>query len=60
MDNEEWFPEDVWPKIGDMGFFGLTVPEEYGGVGLDFFTSGLVGQAMAALEPRGVDILGSA
>ena len=47
MDNEEWFPEEVWPKIGDMGFFGLTVPEEFGGVGLDFFTSGLVGQAMA-------------
>ncbi|MBI4694724.1 MAG: acyl-CoA dehydrogenase family protein [Gammaproteobacteria bacterium] len=47
MDDEEWWPEDVFRKIGDAGFFGLTVPEEYGGQGLDFFTSGLVGQAMA-------------
>ena len=30
-----------------MGYFGLTVPEEYGGQGLDFFTSGLVTQAFA-------------
>ncbi|MEE2983153.1 MAG: acyl-CoA dehydrogenase family protein [Pseudomonadota bacterium] len=45
MDNEEWWPEDVFDTIGEMGYFGLTVPEEYGGQGLDFFTSGLVSQA---------------
>jgi isovaleryl-CoA dehydrogenase len=47
MDNEEWWPEDVFRKIGEQGYFGLTVPEKFGGVGLDFFTSGLVSQAMA-------------
>jgi isovaleryl-CoA dehydrogenase len=45
MDNEEWWPEDIFENIGEMGYFGLTVPEEYGGQGLDFFTSGLVAQA---------------
>ena len=45
MDNEEWWPEDIFSTIGEMGYFGLTVPEEYGGQGLDFFTSGLVTQA---------------
>lgn len=30
-------PRDIWKKMGDMGFLGLTYPEEYGGMGLDFF-----------------------
>lgn len=30
-------PRDVWKKMGDMGFLGLSYPEEYGGSGLDFF-----------------------
>ena len=47
MDDEEWWPEDVFKKIGAAGYFGLTVPEEYGGQGLDLFTSGLVGEAFS-------------
>jgi len=47
MDAEEWWPEDVFPKLGAAGYFGLTVPERYGGQGLDLFTSGLVVQAFA-------------
>ncbi|MDF1748307.1 MAG: acyl-CoA dehydrogenase family protein [Alphaproteobacteria bacterium] len=45
MDADEWWPEDIFPKMGEAGFFGITVPEEYGGVGLDLFTSGLLLQA---------------
>ncbi len=47
MDAEEWWPDEAFPKIGEAGFFGITVPEEYGGVGLDLTTSGLVVQAFA-------------
>ncbi|MEN9727672.1 MAG: hypothetical protein RL434_2038 [Pseudomonadota bacterium] len=47
MDNEEWWPEDAFRRIGDQGYCGITVSEEFGGTGLDFFTSGLVCQAMA-------------
>ena len=47
MDDEEWWPEDVFKKIGEQGYFGITVPEKFGGVGLDFFTRGLVCQAIA-------------
>lgn len=47
MDEEEWWPEDIFAQIGEAGFFGLTVPEQFGGQGLDLFTSGLVGQAFA-------------
>lgn len=28
----------VIPKLGELGFFGLTIPEEYGGVGGDYIT----------------------
>jgi len=44
MDSEEWWPEDVFKIIGNAGYFGLTVPEKYGGQGLDLFTSGIVAQ----------------
>lgn len=27
----------IWTKMGDMGYFGLVYPEEYGGLGLDVF-----------------------
>ncbi|MFK7905106.1 MAG: acyl-CoA dehydrogenase family protein [Chitinophagales bacterium] len=30
-------PRDIWKKMGEMGFLGLSYPEEYGGMGLDFF-----------------------
>ncbi|MFE7224055.1 acyl-CoA dehydrogenase family protein [Nocardioides sp. NPDC057577] len=28
----------IVPKLGELGFFGLTIPEEYGGVGGDYIT----------------------
>src|ERR1700712_2089285 len=33
MDRDEWWPEAAFPKIGDNGFFGVTIPEEYRGWG---------------------------
>jgi len=27
----------IWTKFGDMGYFGLSYPEEYGGLNLDLF-----------------------
>jgi alkylation response protein AidB-like acyl-CoA dehydrogenase len=34
-DRDHHFPADLVPKIGELGLFGLVVPESYGGAGLD-------------------------
>lgn len=34
-DRDHHFPTDVVQKMGELGLFGLTAPEEYGGAGLD-------------------------
>jgi len=35
-DRDHHFPTDLVPKMGDLGLFGLVVPEQYGGAGADF------------------------
>jgi isovaleryl-CoA dehydrogenase len=51
MDDEEWWPPEVMPALARMGFLGVTVPEELGGAGSDFFTSGLITQGLARYNP---------
>ncbi len=35
-DETQHFPKDVMHKLGEMGFLGVLVPEEYGGAGLGY------------------------
>lgn len=35
LDREERFAAEIYQQMGELGLFGITVPEEYGGVGLD-------------------------
>jgi len=41
---ENHFPEEIVKKFGDVGAFGPTVPEQYGGGGLDYTSYGLIMQ----------------
>lgn len=37
-DKEHKFPKDTIDKLGELGFMGMTVAEQYGGSSLDFFS----------------------
>jgi len=47
MDRDEWWPPEAFPRLGEAGFLGVTVPQELGGAGMDVMTSGLVEQAIS-------------
>ena len=36
IDSTNIFPRDLWPKMGDLGLHGITVPEADGGIGLGY------------------------
>ena len=38
FDHEDEFPEDIVEQMKELGLFGVTIPEEYGGMGLDLTT----------------------
>jgi len=38
LDKEDIVPHDLIDKMKELGLFGITVPEEYGGLGLDYTT----------------------
>jgi isovaleryl-CoA dehydrogenase len=36
IDAEDWFPRELWPAMGNLGLHGITVEEEFGGLGLGY------------------------
>ncbi len=37
-DLKNQFPNQLWKQFGDMGLLGMTIPEEYGGTGLNYLS----------------------
>jgi len=42
FDHEDEFPEAIVEQMKELGLFGITIPEEYGGLGLDLTTYTMV------------------
>ncbi|MDY7035050.1 MAG: acyl-CoA dehydrogenase family protein [Thermodesulfobacteriota bacterium] len=51
MDRDEAFPLDIWKKMGDLGFMGISIPEEYGGSGYELLTGVLVAEQIFRVSP---------
>ncbi|MDX6637668.1 MAG: hypothetical protein QOJ01_1179, partial [Solirubrobacterales bacterium] len=41
-DHEDKFPDAIVEQMKELGLFGVTIPEEYGGMGLDLTTYAMI------------------
>jgi len=48
IDRTDRFPDDLYQEMAELGFLGLNVPEEYGGVGADELANALVMEELAS------------
>ncbi len=46
-DQEKKFPFDLIPKLAELGFMGMGIPEKYGGAGLDLLSCALIMEEVA-------------
>jgi len=49
-DREHVFRRDLVTKMGDVGFYGCVIPEEYGGTQLGFFALALISEEIARVH----------
>ena len=65
LDRDERFPREIYAQMGELGLFGITVPSENGGAGLDAFAYALVmeelsrGYASVADQCGVVELIGT-
>ncbi len=42
LEDKDVYPEDLIDQMADLGLFGITIPKEYGGMGLDHITFAMI------------------
>jgi isovaleryl-CoA dehydrogenase len=47
IDRDDWFPEEIFRRLGEIGLLGVLVPEEYGGSEGDYFSAMLAMEELA-------------
>ncbi len=51
IDAEDRFPIDCFRKLGELGFLGVTIPDDYGGVGSDALAQLIILEEIARVCP---------
>ncbi|MEW6702548.1 MAG: acyl-CoA dehydrogenase [Bacteroidota bacterium] len=51
FDEAQKFPIEIMQQLGELGFMGILVPEEYGGSGLGYTEYALVVEELARIDP---------
>ncbi len=51
MDREDYFPIDVFRKMGKAGFLGTTIPEKYGGSGMGYESQAIIEEELGYYSP---------
>jgi isovaleryl-CoA dehydrogenase len=51
MDREDFFPREVFRRLGEQGFLGVTVPPAWEGLGLSYLAQALVLEEIARVSP---------
>ncbi len=51
MDREDFFPRELVRLLGEQGFLGVTVPVEFGGLGLSYLAQALILEEIARFSP---------
>src|SRR6058998_3250010 len=44
------FPTELVPKMAELGFFGIMIPQEYGGAGLDAVSAAIIVEELARVD----------
>jgi len=47
IDQEDWFPRELWPRLGALGVLGPTVPPEDGGPGLGYRAHAVISEEIS-------------
>ena len=51
FDESQKFPLEIMKQLGELGFLGILVPEEYGGAGLSYIDFAIIIEELAKVDP---------
>src|SRR5215216_1046205 len=50
LDREHRFDPGILPQMADLGLLGCSVPQEYGGAGMDYISLGLISEELEYID----------